>query len=31
MKLYIKGAVFGQFGRRVWNNAVDKLKDLSEY
>jgi len=28
---YSPDAVFGQFGRQVWNNAVDKLKDLSEY
>ena len=28
---YFPDAVFGQFGRQVWNNAVDKLKDLSEY
>ena len=27
---YSPDAVFGQFGRQVWNNAVDKLKDLSE-
>ena len=28
---YSPDAVFGHFGRQVWNNAVDKLKDLSEY
>ena len=27
---YSTDAVFGQFGRQVWNNAVQKLKELSE-
>ena len=28
---YSPDAVFGHFGRQVWNNAVQKVKDLSEY
>ena len=27
---YSPDAIFGQFGRQVWNNAVQKLKELSE-
>jgi hypothetical protein len=27
---YFPDAIFGQFGRVVWNNAVIKLKELSE-
>jgi hypothetical protein len=27
---YSPDAIFGQFGRQVWNNAVQKLKELSD-
>ena len=27
---YSPDAIFGQFGRQVWNNAVQKLRELSE-